>query len=201
MLPYKQQLSSSLNEIIGFSTYGLYSKKIESPIGNFMADAMKNMAEQKFNKKITAAFINSGGIRSNLPKGEITVNDVFNIMPFDNLIILQEVNGSVLKEFLQHACKMGGWPISKGASYIMKDRILVDVQIDGKPIIVDSVYIIANSDYIVNGGDNTTMLKKISKQNNNYLLRDAIIDYIRLLTQNGNTIDAKIENRITDVKQ
>lgn len=201
LMPYKQQLSSSLKEVIGFSTYGLYSKKVESTLGNFMADAMKTMAEQKFNKKVSAAFINSGGIRSNLPKGEITVEDIFNIMPFDNLIILQEVKGNVLKDFLNHACEKGGWPVSKGVNYTMKDRILVEALIDGKPILNDSTYIITNSDYVVNGGDNTTMLKKLPKQNINYLLRDALIDYIKFLTQNGKTIDAKIENRITDAKQ
>ncbi len=197
---YKLQLSNSLKEVIGFSTYGLYSKKTESTLGNFMADAMKTMTEQKFNKKITAAIINAGGIRSNLPKGEITVEDIFNIMPFDNIIILQEVKGNVLKDFLNHACEKGGWPVSKGLTYSMKEKTLVDAKIEGQSIINDSIYLIANSDYVVNGGDNTTMLKKIPKQNINYLLRDALIEYIKLLTQNGKTIDAKIENRITDAK-
>lgn len=201
LMPYKQQLSSSLKEVIGFSTYGLYSKKLESSLGNFMADAMKTMAEQKFNKKITAAFINSGGIRSNLPKGEITIEDIFNLMPFDNLVILQEVKGTVLKDFLNHACQKGGWPVSKGVQYSMNDRKLVSAEIEGKQIVADSTYIIANSDYVINGGDNTTMLKKIPKENINYLLRDALIDYIRLLTKDGKTIDAKIEKRITDAKQ
>jgi 2',3'-cyclic-nucleotide 2'-phosphodiesterase (5'-nucleotidase family) len=201
LMPYKQQLSNSLKEVIGFSTYGLYTKKTESSLGNFMADAMKNMAEQKFKTKITAAFINSGGIRSNLPKGEITTEDIFNIMPFDNIIILQEVKGSVLKDFLNHACEKGGWPVSKGLKYTMNERKLVNAEVEGKEIIADSTYIIANSDYVINGGDNTTMLKKIPKQNINYLLRDALIDYIKALTKDGKTIDAKIENRITDAKQ
>ncbi len=201
LLPYKNMLSSSLKDVIGFSTYGLYSKKIESNLGNFMADAMKNMAEQKFDKKITAAFINSGGIRSSLPKGEINIEDIFNIMPFDNVIILQEVKGSVLIDFLNHACEKGGWPVSKGVKYTMNDRKLVSAEIEGKQIVIDSAYIIANSDYVINGGDNTIMLKKIPKQNINYLLRDALIDYIKVLTKEGKTIDAKIENRITDAKQ
>ena len=63
------------------------------------------------------------------------------------------------------------------------------------------INIIANNDYVINGGDNTTMLKKIPKENINYLVRDALIDYIRLLTKDGKTIDAKIEKRVIDAKQ
>ena len=59
-----------------------------------------------------------------------------------------------------------------------------------------SKYIIANSDYVANGGDNTEVLKKISKQNMNYLIRDAIIDYTKLITAEGKPIDGKLENRI-----
>ena len=199
-MPYQTQLGKSLKQIIGFSANGLFSRKGESAIGNYMADAMKTMAEIKFNTKVNAAFINSGGIRSYLPKGEITIEQIFDIMPFDNLLILQEIKGSVLLEFLNHAAEKGGWPVSKGLTYTIKEKKLLNAEIEGKPIDEHAIYTIANSDYVVNGGDNTTMLKKIPKKNMNYLLRDAIIDYTKWLTENGQTIDVKIENRINDVK-
>ncbi|MBS4043074.1 MAG: 5'-nucleotidase C-terminal domain-containing protein [Chitinophagaceae bacterium] len=198
--PYKTQLGKSLKEVIGFSANGLFTRKGESAIGNYMADAIKTMAEKRFNTKVTAAFINSGGIRSYLPKGEITVEQIFDIMPFDNLIILQEVNGKTLLDFLNHAAEKGGWPVSKGLTYSIKEGKLLTAEIDGNPIDENAIYTIVNSDYVVNGGDNTKMLNKIPKKNINYLVRDAIIDYTKWLTQTGKTIDTKIENRIKDVK-
>jgi 2',3'-cyclic-nucleotide 2'-phosphodiesterase (5'-nucleotidase family) len=60
---------------------------------------MRIMAEQKFGKKVDAAFINYGGIRSYIAKGEITVGKIYELMPFDNLIVLQDLKGAVFKSF------------------------------------------------------------------------------------------------------
>ena len=197
---YKDSLNKSMNDVIGFSVNGLTKKQPESILGNFMTDAFKTMAEKKFGKKINAAFVNFGGIRSYLPKGDITVGKIFELMPFDNLIVLQEVNGKQLKDFLARVCEKGGWPVSKGLTYSIKDKKLAAVLIDEKPIDDATIYLIANSDYIANGGDNCDMLKKIPKQNVNYLMRDALIEYARMLTEQGKTIDCKLENRVVYAK-
>ena len=75
-----------MNTVIGFSTIGLTKKLPESGLGNLIADAMKEMAQKKYATKVDAAFVNYGGIRSYIPKGEITIGKIFEIMPFDNLI-------------------------------------------------------------------------------------------------------------------
>lgn len=200
LTPYKDSLNKSMNEVVGFSVNGLSKKQPESVLGNFMTDAMKAMAEKKFNKKIDAAFINYGGIRSYIPKGEITVGKIFELMPFDNLIVLQELKGNVLKEFLQHCCAKGGFPVSYGITYSFKENKLADAFVNGKQIDDNATYTIANSDYIANGGDNCEMLKKLAKQNINYLMRDALIEYAKQLTFEGKTIDSKIENRVVYAK-
>lgn len=200
LAPYKVTLDKSMNDVIGFSVNGLSKKQPESGLGNFMCDAIKTMAEKKFNKKIDAAFINYGGIRSYIPKGEITIGKIFDLMPFDNLVVLQELKGEKLKSFLKHICSKGGWPVSKGCTYSIKDKTLSEVFVNDEIIDENKTYIIANSDYIANGGDNCDMLKPIAKQNINYLMRDAIIEYVKQLTQEGKTIDAKPENRVTYAK-
>lgn len=197
---YKDSLNKNMNEVIGFSINGLTKKQPESVLGNFMTDAFKTMAELKYNKKITAAFVNFGGIRSYLPKGDITVGKIFELMPFDNMIVLQDLTGKQLKNFLNKACEKGGWPVSTGLTYSLKDKKLADVLVDGKPIDEAGVYTIANSDYIANGGDNCDMLKSIPKQNINYLMRDALIEYIKILTKDNKTVDAKNENRVVYAK-
>jgi 2',3'-cyclic-nucleotide 2'-phosphodiesterase (5'-nucleotidase family) len=197
---YKDSLNKTMNDVIGFSVNGLTKKQPESILGNFMTDAFKTMAEKKFNKKINAAFVNFGGIRSYLPKGDITVGKIFELMPFDNLVVLQEVTGKQLKDFLARVCEKGGWPVSNGLTYSIKDKKLADVLIDEKTVEDTAVYTIANSDYIANGGDNCDMLKLLPKQNINYLMRDALIEYVKLQTQASKSIDAKIENRVVYAK-
>ena len=77
-----------------------------------MTNAMKIMAEKKFETHVDAAFINYGGIRSYLPKGDITIGRIFELMPFDNLIVLQEIKGDTLLSFLNFIAERNGWPIS-----------------------------------------------------------------------------------------
>ena len=200
LLPYRDSMNTAMNTVIGFAVDGLTKKQPESVLGNFMTDAIKTMAEKKFGKKINAAFVNYGGIRSYVPKGDITVGKIFELMPFDNIIVLQELKGFQLKEFLNKVCEKGGWPVSKGLTYSMKDKKLVDVFVDEKPVEDNTVYIIANSDYIANGGDDCAMLKNIPKQTVYYLMRDALLDYTKLQTQEGKPITAKIENRVVYAK-
>lgn len=193
---YKDSLGKSMNTVIGFSLYGLTKKQPESGLGNFMADAMKSMAEKKFNTKVDAAFVNYGGIRSYLPKGDITVGKMYELMPFDNLIVLQTVSGKDLQLFLNLVAGRNGWPVSTGLTFAIKDKQAVNILIDGKPIREDEKYTIANSDYVANGGDNAEMLKKLTQLNKFYIFRDALIEYTKQQTSLGKTIDCKPENRV-----
>lgn len=198
--PYRDSLNKSMNEIIGFSTNGLSKRQPESGLGNFMVDAIKTMAEKKMNKKIDAAFVNFGGIRTYIPRGDVTMGKIFELMPFDNVIVVQNLTGNQLITFLNLACEKGGWPVSEGLTYTIKDKKLGDVLINNKPLEQNATYVIANSDYIANGGDNCEVLKAIPQQNLNYLIRDALIDYTKLLTAEGKPINANIENRVTYAK-
>ena len=105
--PYAVSLNATMNRVIGFSNNAFNVKQPESAIGNFMADCIKRMAEKKFDRKVDAGFINHGGIRSYIPKGNITVGKIFEVMPFDNLVVLQEVKGNVLQQFLDKTADLG----------------------------------------------------------------------------------------------
>lgn len=193
--PYKDSLSKNMTAVIGFSLYGLTKKQPESNLGNFMTDAMKTMAEQKFGKKVDAAFINYGGIRSYIPKGDVTISKIYELMPFDNLVVLQQLSGADLAAFVNHIASRGGWPVA-GITYSIKDKKADNILVDGKPLDLKASYTIANSDYIANGGDNCEMLKKIPQQNISYILRDALIEYVKKQTADGKSIDVQIQNRV-----
>jgi 2',3'-cyclic-nucleotide 2'-phosphodiesterase (5'-nucleotidase family) len=91
-----------------------------------MADCMRMMAEKKFERKVDAGFMNQFGIRSSIPKGNITVGKIFEMMPFDNLVVLQEIKGNVLKEFLDKTAADGGWPVSIGTRWASKTKRAVN---------------------------------------------------------------------------
>lgn len=198
--PYSDSVNSSMNTVLGQLAVDLDKRQPESSLGNFMADAMKIMAEKYYKTTVDGAFINYGGIRLNAIKaGTITRGRIFELMPFDNIIILQKIKGTVLQEFLDHIVGRGGWPVA-GITMQIKDKKAVNVLIAGKPIDPNMTYTIANSDYVANGGDNSEMLKVIPQINNGFLLRDALIEYVQSFTQKSQSITATIQNRVTNAQ-
>jgi len=192
---YRDSVSKSMNIVIGFSVSGMTKHQPESGLGNFMSDALKTIGEKIFNQKIDAAFVNYGGIRSYLPKGNITIGSIFEVMPFDNLMVLQKVRGDSLQSFLNRIADKNGWPLS-GITMGIKEKKAVNVLIGEKPLIADSIYTIANSDYVANGGDNINTLKVFPQINKGVLIRDVLIDYVKMLTDKGSSIDVKTEKRV-----
>ncbi len=198
--PYKDSVNRSMDEVVGYVEKTMDKKQPESEIGNFLADAYLTIAQEKYNTKADVSFLNYGGIRlRQLPKGNVTKGTVFELMPFDNLLILQKMKGSVLQQFLDHIASLGGWPVS-GLTMQIKGKKAVNVLIDGKPLDPDKIYTTVNSDYVANGGDNSDMLRNIPQITNGYLMRDAIFDYIKKLKGEGKNINAEIENRVSYAK-
>jgi 2',3'-cyclic-nucleotide 2'-phosphodiesterase (5'-nucleotidase family) len=193
---YKDSVEKTMNQVIGFTTKGLTKKQPESELGNFMADAMLQMASQKFKRKVHLAFMNQGGIRSYIAKGDITVGKIFELMPFDNLLVLVDVKGDVLQQMLDMIAERRGAGLA-GVQVKIKEKKAVEVLIDGKPINPNSFYTLACSDYTANGGGEGEVLKAQQQTNMGYLLRDAFVEFIQQITKQGKPIDWKVEGRIT----
>lgn len=195
--PYRDSINKTMNDVVGFAPVTLEKKSPEGSLGNFMTDAMLYGARQKFNQPVDVAFTNTGGIRiQQIAQGNVTRGKIFELMPFDNLVVLQELTGSQLQEFLDMTAARGGWPVA-GLTMQIRDKKAVNVKINGEPLVPAKTYIVANSDYVANGGDDANVLRKIPQQNRGYLLRDALFDYINYLMQQGKGITAKEENRVS----
>lgn len=193
---YADSVNSTMNGVIGTVASPLSKAQPEGTLGNFMTDAMLTMARQNFKQPVAAAFVNYGGIRlTQLPAGPITTGKIFELMPFDNIMVLLPLKGDTLQSFLNHVANKGGWPVT-GITYTIQNNMATNVLVDGKPIGLGNTYNIAISDYVANGGDDCTMLKSASQMNTGYVLRDALLQYVKLQTAQGKPIDGKVEGRV-----
>ena len=198
--PYSANVNKTMNDVVGIADISLEKKQPESTLGNFMVDAFLAMAAEKYNIKTDVAFVNFGGMRlTQLPAGNVTNGKIFELMPFDNLLILQKLKGDVLQQFLDLTAAKGGWPMA-GITMQIKERKAINVMVGGKPLDLNAIYTTVNSDFIANGGDNADMLRTVPQITNGYLMRDAIFDYIKKLKGQGKNISANIENRVTNAQ-
>jgi 2',3'-cyclic-nucleotide 2'-phosphodiesterase (5'-nucleotidase family) len=198
--PYSITVNKTMNDVVGVAEKSLDKSQPECTLGNFMADLLLEMAREKYAVNVDVALVNFGGIRlTQLPAGNVTTGKIFELMPFDNLLIIQKIKGNVLQQLLDLTAGKGGWPVA-GITMQIKNKKAVNVLIAGKPLNPDAVYIVANSDFVANGGDNADMLRDIPQIANGYLMRDAILDYIKKLKVQGKNISANIENRVTNAQ-
>lgn len=196
--PYRKELEKSMSGVLAVANKDLPKAKPESLLGNLLADATLAMAAKYTQSSIDVGIMNYGGIRvPSISKGPVTLGNVYEVMPFDNFLVVLELDGKTLQAVFDKIASVGGWPIS-GASFIIKDGNAHFVKVNNERIIETKIYRVAISDYLANGGDNLSLLKGIPQENTNVLLRDAFIAYFTLLNDQGKNLDAQIENRITN---
>lgn len=205
--PYSDSVNKSMNDVVAVSASELVKNQPEGTLGNVLADAMLLKAKQSYKTGIDAAFVNYGGIRLNaIPAGNITRGKIFELSPFDNIIVLLKLKGKLFQEFLNHISGRGGWPAAgvqwqiKSAAAGQTGKKAVNVLINGKPIDENATYTIAVADYVANGGDDCVMLKTVPQINNGYLFRDAVLEYMTDMNKQGKKIVATIENRVTNAE-
>ncbi len=195
--PYADSVNKSMNDVIAVADVTLDKKQPEGNLGNLMADAMLAKAKEKYQAAVDLSVINFGGIRlPTIPQGNITRGKVFELSPFDNIIVLQTLNGKQLQEFFNHVASKGGWPVS-GMSYQIKNKQAVNIKIGGIAMDLNKTYTMALLDYVANGGDDASMLRKIPQVNHGYLYRDALLEYFAEFNKSGKRISSKTENRVS----
>ena len=205
--PYADSVNRSMNAVVVVSEKELEKKQPEGTLGNVMADAMLVKAKRAYKTNVDAAFVNYGGIRlTSMAAGEITRGKIFELAPFDNIIVLLKINGKTLQEFLNHISSRGGWPAA-GIRWQIKNlpapqpgKQAVNVLINGTAIDANATYTIALVDYVANGGDDCSMLKSIPQINNGYLYRDALTEYLSDINKQGKKLAPEIENRVTNAE-
>jgi len=140
--------------------------------------------------------MNTGGVRlPDLPAGTITLGKMYELMPFDNLMMLVKMKGSLLKQYLDTLAASDGI-IETGMTIHVVNKTAQEIMIGGKPLDLNAEYTIVHSDYII---INTNLLKSLVRKVNGYLLRDALIDYVKLNNNQGKKIKVSNIDRITYV--
>lgn len=199
--PYKKEVEKEMNTIIGEAAKKLTKAQPESTLGNWATDLVHQKCEDYLKRKIDFAVLNYGGLRiPSLPKGSITKGKIFELMPFDNLLVVIEIKGKDLPALFNHIAMKGGWPVSKQIKMTGHRDKAVDVHINGRKIENDRTYYVATNNYIANGGDNCTFLKDKKQISTGVLFRNAIIEFVKEETAAGRKLDAALENRIFVLK-
>ncbi|WP_299714127.1 5'-nucleotidase [uncultured Tenacibaculum sp.] len=199
VLPYKKQLVEEMQKVLSYTPKDLVKNDgaMQSSLGNLMADLTFELSNPIY-KKLTSktidfALLNNGGIRSIITKGNITKEDAFKLMPFENELVVVELTGDKMVEFISYFLKnKKAHPLSKNIEAVIKGDTC-DLKINGEKFDPSKTYTVVTTDYLQSGGDRMNFFKNPKKLTKlGYKLRTAIIDYFK----KTDTIRTTIDNRV-----
>lgn len=199
-LPYKLKMDSQMNQVIGYADIAMTKKYVggESLLGNFFSDAAFHEALLIDPKIDFAIPSTNGGLRNDLPFGSITLTNVFELMPFENELMVFELKGTVVKTLIDMIAKSGGQPVA-GITFKITNKQASDILIGGKPYDITKNYYVLTSDYIAGGGDGVDSFKNpVSYKVVGLKVRDALIKYIKDNQAAGKNISSQLDKRITN---
>lgn len=196
--PYKTQLDAEMNKVIGEVAHELTKKLPESTMGNWFSDIIFEQSQKLVDAPIDFTTLNHGGLRiPSIPKGPITKGKIYELMPFDNSIVILDLDAKTTKQLFDRIAVKGGWPISKHVQFEIRDNKAENITINGKPLEPNRIYRVSLPDYIANGGDKCFFLSDNKKRvESGVLIRDALIDYVQECQNKNIIMKAEIEGRI-----
>lgn len=170
--PYREELGKEMNRVVGRTVTDLTVQQPNSLMGQYITDMLVRFAKdslltpEQMNIPVTC-FLNTGGLRAPFSKGNITVGDVYKLMPFDNQLVLLKMPATSLSGMAEYLKVKGGDPIS-GLTY---ENGTVKVNAGNSDF-----FWVVTSDFLANGGDKMYFFTRaVERINTPVLLRDVII--------------------------
>ena len=183
--PYQQGIEAEMNEVLTYSKINLTKKSGESLLGNFVTDLCLNYADAHM------CVMNNGGLRTTINKGNITRGKLYELMPFENELVLLELNKTDYLGLLQYICKRGGEPFSGINITMNKEGEIINNSWPVDFAKGESIKVLT-SDYLANGGDKMNFFKDKEQRKVGIKIRDAIIDHC----SKTDTITATLDRRL-----
>ncbi len=194
--PYRQKLNKVMGKIVGHAAVDLYRGKPEAPLNNFVADLMLRRANREFPETVHVAITNVGGLRTNIPAGPITLGKIYEVMPFENELVILEMTGSQLITLGKQIGEVHGECIA-GMQLEFTGERLTRIRVQGQKVNPEKIYRVVTTDYLSSPGRRKLkILGEVPRKFLGIKLRDAILDEVKAWEARGEPITAKVEGRI-----
>jgi len=187
---YDSRVRAEFSAVIGTATADLIrDRSMESNLGDLITDAMREASGAQI------AFQNGGAIRADIPKGPITLENVYTVLPFDDDLVTMDLTGEQIRELLEKSV------LSENLLQVSGMRIVYDLskpsgvkvvaaEVAGKLMDAQKTYKVATNDFLVTAGGAFSVFKQGSDVTFGSPVRDAVVDHIRKKSQiNLQTLD------------
>lgn len=192
-----QPAMARVKDVVAYSTHEMSSDYPESPLSNWYVDIVMDKTEALAGKPVHMGVCNFGGIRVDMPQGNVILDDLLSMFPFKNYIVYLEQKGSVIRGWLEDMAAKK-FQVLGGVKVVAEDGKLVSVEIAGEPLDDEKVYGVATISFLLNGGDDLFLskdaLKVVPFKDVNMI--DAVLEHVYKETEAGRPIEYKTDGRV-----
>jgi 2',3'-cyclic-nucleotide 2'-phosphodiesterase (5'-nucleotidase family) len=165
--------------VVGKSDVDLMRQPMaESNVGNLIADAIREAGGADI------GFQNGGGIRADLAAGDISMEKLFTLLPFDNVLVTMTLNGEQVLRLLEISGEQSNKILQLSGLSVVYDLSrppgsrVVQASIRGEDLKRDASYRVSTNDFLAAGGDRFTPFKEGSRLVFGEGLREIVADYL-----------------------
>lgn len=186
-----------VKEVIGYSTDVMETSYPESALSNWFVDLVMAKTEKLAGKKVDIGIVNFGGIRIDMPKGDIILDDMLSMFPFKNQLVYVEQTGKQLRMVLEDMAA-GRFQVLGGVRVVADGGKLICAEIGGEPIDDDKVYGLATISFLLGGGDGLSLDQNAVSVTafEDVDIIDAVLEYVYAETAAGRPIEYKTDGRV-----
>ena len=192
-----QPAMARVKDVIGYSTEAMEVAYPESALSDWFIDIIMARTEELMGKKVDVGIGNFGGIRIDMPQGDIILDDMLSMFPFKNQLVYVEHKGKEIRKILEQMAA-GRFEVLGGVRVVAEDGKLVSAEIGGEPIDDEKVYGLATISFLLTGGDGLTLADNALSVTvfENEDIIDAVLAHVNAETAAGRAIEYKTDNRV-----
>jgi 5'-nucleotidase / UDP-sugar diphosphatase len=194
---FNDQIKGAFARVVGETTVDLErNAREESNVGDLIADALRETTGADF------AFQNGGGIRANIPRGKITLEQVYTLLPFDNIVVAMDLTGDRIRGLLEQNAASAHQLLQISGLSVHYDLgrpaglRVIKVMIGNQPLVPQKTYRVATNDFLAAGGDQYTTFK----EGTNIVYGDPVRDEFAAYLDRHSPVNPITQNRIEITK-
>lgn len=196
-----QPAMAQVKEVIGYSTEFMDRTYPECPLYDWYIDELMRATADSLGKKVDIGFANRGGVRIEMPQGEVLYDDIMSMFPFKNNLCYVALKGKDVRVLLDQMASTS-FQILGGIKVVAKNGKIVSATVNGEPLDDDKVYGVATLNFLLDGGDGYFVAKNaIEVLYANGWLYDTMVPYVKSLTAAGKPIQFENQHWITILKE
>lgn len=191
-----QPAMSRVKDVIAYSPCAMEKEYPEGALTNWFVDIIMDKTEELAGKKVDIGVANFGGVRVDMPQGDVILDDMLSMFPFKNNLIYVEHKGSTLRKMIEDMAATR-FQVLGGVRIVVEDGKVVVAEISGEPIDDDKVYGLATVSFLLHGGDGLYLADKaVSLTSYDVNVIDAVLEHVMAETAAGRPIVASKDGRV-----